>query len=219
VFVRVGLMLLVAVIGCTSTPVPSATPVRSPSTAAPTAMSTKSPALTPTPSPTAGTTVADTDGTFDFLRPSTWQRSVPNQGDPTQDRALMYLANFPLAAECAVAPPATPQPSPSGGEECLVPFGLLPNGGVFVEIFGARLLGSVPKAGEAIQVAGFPSRLEVATPGRCANQIVDEVLIAPIPEPPTGAQYNLSVVACLRGPKLEENKRAVRAFIESIKRR
>ena len=82
-----------------------------------------------------------------------------------------------------------------------------------------RLTGSVPKVGETIQVAGFPSRLEVAKPGRCANQVVDKVLIAPIPEPPTGAQYYLSVVACLRGPQLDENERAVRAFIESIKRR
>jgi hypothetical protein len=167
-----------------------------------------------------GEVVADSDGTFDFLRPATWLRTVPNEGDPAQDRALTYLANFPLVAECAVAPPATPQPSPSGGgEQCLVPFGLLPNGGVFVEIYAARLVGSVPKAGEAIEVAGFPSRLEVAKPGRCANQIVDEVLIAPIPEPPTGGQYYLSVVACLRGPKLDDSKRAVRAFIESLKRR
>jgi hypothetical protein len=220
VFLRAVLTLLVAlVVGCSSTAVPSPTPSPSPSTPAPTATPTSSPSGSPTPTPTLAELVADSDGTFDFLHPDTWQRTVPNRGDPTQDRALTYLANFPLVAECVVVPPATPQPSPSGGEPCLVPFGLLPNGGVFVEIYAARLVGSVPKAGEAIQVAGFPSSLEVAKPGRCANQIVDEVLIAPIPEPPTGENYYLSVVACLRGPKLDDNVRAVRAFIESIKRR
>jgi hypothetical protein len=61
--------------------------------------------------------------------------------------------------------------------------------------------------------------MEIATPGRCGNQIADEVLIVPIPEPPTGQQYHLSVVACLREPNLDANDRAVRAFIASLKRR
>jgi hypothetical protein len=61
--------------------------------------------------------------------------------------------------------------------------------------------------------------MELSTPGRCGSQIVDKVLIVPIPEPTTGQQYHLSVVACLRGPNTDDNERAVRAFVASLKRR
>jgi hypothetical protein len=163
--------------------------------------------------------VADSAGGFDFLRPARWQRSLPLPTDPTKDQALLFLANFPLLPECAAAAPATPQPSASAGQSCLAPFGLLPAGATFVEVYDSLVLGPMPKGGAAIAVAGLPSRLELAEPGRCANQIVDRVLIVPIPEPPSGTQYHLSVVACLRAPDMAENERAVRAFIASLKRR
>ena len=132
---------------------------------------------------------------------------------------MLFLANFPLLPECVVASPATPQPSASASQDCLAPFGLLPADSAFVEIYDSRIVGPLPNGGEPIEVAGYPSRMELATPGRCGSQIVDKVLIAPMPEPPTGQQYHLSVVACLRGPNTDENERAVRAFIASLKRR
>jgi hypothetical protein len=173
----------------------------------------------PTPSPTLGATVADTVGGFTFNRPADWQRTTAIPTDPTKDQALFFLANFPLLPACAVPSPATPQPSASAGQECLAPFGQLPAGAAFVEIYDSLLAGPLPNGGEPISVAGLPSRMEVATPGRCGNQIADKVLIVPIPEPPTGQQYHLSAVACLREPNMDANERAVRAFIESLKRR
>ena len=158
-------------------------------------------------------------GNFAFNRPADWQRTTAIPTDPTKDQALFFLANFPLLPECAVASPATPQPRASAGQECLAPFGQLPEGAAFVEIYDATLLGPVPNGGEAIDVAGLPSRVEIATPGRCGYQVVDKVLIVPIPEPPSGLQYHLSVVACLRDQNIDVNERAVRAFIASLKRR
>ena len=163
--------------------------------------------------------VADSAAGFDFLRPAGWQRSLPIPTDPNKDHSLLFLANFPLLPECAAASPVTPQPSASSGQECLAPFGLLPAGAAFVEIYDSLIIGPLPKGGEAIDVAGLPSHLELADPGRCANQIVDRVLIVPIPEPPTGEQYHLSVVGCLRAPDMEANEAAMRAFIASLKRR
>jgi len=199
-------------------PLASQTPDIAPaSPASPTAAPVASPSLAP--SPTLGATVADTVGDFTFRRPADWQRTTAIPTDPSKDQALFFLANFPLITECAVPSPATPQPSASAGQECLAPFGQLPEGAAFVEIYDSLLAGPLPNGGEPIQLAGLPSRMEIATPGRCGNQIADEVLIVPIPEPPTGQQYHLSVVACLREPNLDANDRAVRAFIASLKRR
>jgi len=163
--------------------------------------------------------VADSVGSFTFQRPADWQRAIPLPTDPTKDQALFFLANFPLLPACAVPSPATPQPSASADQACLAPFGQLPAGAAFVELYDSRVLGPLPNGGEPITVAGLPSRLEVDEPGRCGSQVVDKVLIVPIPEPPAGGQYHLSVVACLRGPDTEANERAVRAFIASLKRR
>jgi len=217
-----ALLLAVLFAGACGAATPSATQL-SPSPPQPTLAPTTPPPSTATPvltpSPTLGAMVADSAAGFDFLRPAGWQRSLPVPTDPTKDQSLLFLANFPLLPECAAAAPATPQPSASAGQDCLAPFGLLPAGAAFVEIYDSLVLGPQPKGGAAIEVAGLPSHLELAEPGRCANQIVDRVLIAPIPEPPTGTQYHLSVVACLRAPDMEENERAVRAFIASLKRR
>jgi len=196
---------------------PASSPSSAVASASPTAPPTASPS--PTPSPTLGATVADTVGGFTFNRPADWQRTTAVPTDPTKDQALFFLANFPLLPACAVPSPATPQPSASAGQECLAPFGQLPAGAAVVEIYDSLLAGPLPNGGEPISVAGLPSRMEVATPGRCGNQIADKVLIVPIPEPPTGQQYHLSAVACLREPNMDANERAVRAFIESLKRR
>jgi hypothetical protein len=163
--------------------------------------------------------VTDSAAGFDFHHPADWQRTLPVPTDPAKDQALLFLANFPLLPECAVASPATPQPSASASQACLAPFGLIPADGAFVEIYDSRVVGPLPNGGEPIEVAGYPSRLEIDQPGRCASQIADKVLIVPIPEPTTGRQYHLSVVACLRGPNTDDNERAVRAFIASLKRR
>jgi hypothetical protein len=162
--------------------------------------------------------VSDSGDGFDFQRPGNWRVTLPNVHDARVAGPSLYLANFPVMDECAVDPGTSPHPAASNGEACLVPFGLMPDGGVFIEIYDSTLMGHIPNGGEPITVDGSPSRVEVNTPGRCGNQVVDEVLIVPIPHGPTVPAYFRSVVACLRGPDLEQNGRLVRAFVSSLKR-
>jgi hypothetical protein len=160
--------------------------------------------------------VADSAAGWTFDRPTDWAVSLPAGYDPLQGGVSVFLSNFPLRPECLAAAGAGPTPSPSPSPACLVPFATIPDGGVYLEIYGSRTASQVPSRGEQVTVLGRPSRLEIDRPGRCATQVTDEVLKVPVPDGGGGGVYHVSVIACLVGPDVEQSEREFRAFLASL---
>ena len=212
-FVAVVLMSLAAAACNATEPLPSQT---APTTLSPSAMPTARPTPPPVPTPTAtpAALVTDSAGGWTFKRPANWVASLPTGYDPLQGGVGYFLSNFPLRADCVVDPAKVATPLPTATPSCLVPFGTIPAGGIYIETYGSRTVNQLPSGGEPIEVLGRASRLELDRPGRCATQVTDEVMKVPIPD---GANdYHVLIIACLMGPDVEQTERQFREFLASI---
>lgn len=171
---------------------------------------------TPLASPPSGI-VTNTAGGWTFERPASWISWQPNAFITLATGPLVYLANFPLLPECATSWAAPSHPPDSSGNACSLPFTALPAGGVFVQFYSGRLPRPLPSAGEPIEFDGGQTRLVTHRPGQCLQVTVDEYLSVAIPDREAPAMTDLSVVACMNGPDLDQADQAFRAFLASIR--
>ena len=170
----------------------------------------------PTPTPTLGAMVADTDGTFDFLRPAGWLKSVPlgTRSPAPADRPSISptsRCSEEMRSERDSAPlPSTGPPCPSRSPRCRT----ASSSSCTCRTWQVRCQPAVKRSAWMSCQAGsrWPNRVAAQTCSwtKCSSRRCPS-------RPPV--RCTPSIVACLRGPNLDDNERAVRALIESIKRR
>jgi hypothetical protein len=146
-----------------------------------------------------------------FDRPPCW--TATSFAERTAfSNSLVDLSNQPLRDPCT----QTTSPSEGGpATDCTWPVTNLLPGGVWVHWSsnGSPTWKLENQPGTSLTVAGLPAREQITKPGTCGPIGADETITVEVGEPIQDNFYEM--MACLRGPELNNTARQVQAMVDS----
>ncbi len=195
------LTAVIAVAACNSTPIPTSSPIPSPSGIAapitspiPSPTPSASPMASPSQSPTASV-ITEQVGLLTVTHPVAWRLVAGPKDILGRPVPLFYLSDAPLT----VGPCPTPDPKSGELRGCPEALAALPSGGVLVTVY--------PNLGLP---AMNPPQVTVETATKPCHAIGGEAEMWSV----VGGTV---LTACLRGPDLAAHEAEVRAVIASLK--